>query len=120
MRSPHLLLVPAALLALTLVPASCSSKPGVTTTSSGADLYGAHCAQCHGAEGRGTFLNLGPSFEGVKQHWTADKLLEYIADPKAYAAKEERLGKREMAAIADTVTAEQRKKLVEHALTLMN
>jgi len=87
---------------------------------SGKEIYAkAGCQACHGVDGRG-FMGLGSSYAGIKQYWTADKLLTYIADPKAYAANDKRLGKREMAAIADDVPAEARQKLVEYVLTLMN
>ena len=87
---------------------------------SGKEIYSkAGCQACHGADGRG-FMGLGSSYAGIKQYWTADKLLTYIADPKAYAANDKRLGKREMAAIADDVPADARKKLVDYVLTLMD
>jgi len=98
---------------------SCSSD-SEGTTPSGKKLFATNCAMCHGASGQGSPIGLGPSYDGIAQHWDADKLLEYIANPKAYAAKVERLGKREMTAVPDNVTEEERKAIVEYALMLMN
>ena len=80
----------------------------------------AGCSACHGKTGRSSMLKLGPSFEGLKEHWTKDTLLEYIADPAAFAAKDARLGKRQMTAISTGVPPAAREKLVEYVLTLMN
>ncbi len=103
-----------------LLVAACSGSSDGGSGGGGESLYNANCAACHGKDGRGTALNLGPSFLGIKPHWDESKVLEYIADPKAFASKVERLGKRDMAAVADTVTPEQRKQIVRHALSLMN
>ena len=103
-----------------LVAYSCNSESTDTGKLSGKKLFATNCGLCHGKGGEGGMANLGPSYAGIAQHWDADKLLEYIADPKAFAAKVERLGKREMTAVADSVTAEERKAIVEFALTLMD
>ncbi|TDJ66559.1 MAG: cytochrome c [Planctomycetota bacterium] len=112
-----------ALLLLAALPAlgACASGTGKPATDqSGSELFQSYCANCHGTDGRGTFLNLGPSFESVREYWGADSLLVYIADPKAFAARTERLGEREMTAIADDVPQASRERLVEFALTLMD
>ena len=121
---PALRLQPS-LAALTLVLlASCSSKSSTSATAdsgrSGAELYQAYCALCHGADGGGTSMNLGPSYRGIAQYWDQASLLEYIADPQAYAAKHDRLGQREMTALPKDVSPEERERLVEHALKLMD
>jgi len=109
-------------LALSAALGSCSSEAagGGGGERSGQELYAAYCALCHGENGGGTPLNLGPSYRGIAQYWDAESLLEYIDDPQAYAKKVERLGQREMTAIPDDVTPEQRRRLVEHALSLMD
>ncbi len=133
---PHAVLVPAAAerqapgmsrrplapiaLALALLPLACSGPKKPADEQSGAELYATYCKSCHGKQGRGSFLNLGPSYEGLAQHWTAENLLEYIADPKTFAAADERLGEREMPAIDPNVSMEARRRLVEHALGLMD
>lgn len=103
---------------------SCSSKGTGGTASAevrgGADLFKSYCAICHGDNGQGTSMNLGPAFSGIAQHWDADKLLEYIADPATFAANVDRLGERSMTAIPDDVGPEERARLVEYALSLMN
>ncbi len=112
-----------AILLLAALPAlgACGSSTGKPDTEqSGSDLFQVYCASCHGKDGRGTFLNLGPSFEGVREYWAAESLLEYIADPRTFAARTERLGKRDMAAIADDVPQAARERLVEFSLTLMD
>jgi len=113
-----------ALLVLFLCLASVACSTGNTKApagqSKGAELYTSNCAQCHGKDGTGGFMNLGPSLKGIASFWDSERLLEYIADPRAYSAKVERLGKREMTAVADSVTPDERQWLVEHALSLMD
>jgi mono/diheme cytochrome c family protein len=100
---------------------ACGSKGDESATgNSGRDLFQTYCAACHGEDARGTMLNLGPSLEGVRQYWEEATLLEYIDNPKAFAAGNERLGKREMTAIASSVPMDARERLVEYALSLMD
>jgi mono/diheme cytochrome c family protein len=106
-------------LALILAAYSCSDSK-TTSGPNGKKLFATNCALCHGHSGQGGPMNLGPSYKGIAQHWDTDKLVEYIADPKAFAAKVDRLGKREMTAVADSVTAQERQALAEYALTLMD
>ncbi|MFT5049065.1 MAG: mono/diheme cytochrome c family protein [Chlamydiales bacterium] len=109
-------------LLLGLVSAGCSSgkKNVPAEQQSGAELYSSYCAQCHGKTGTGGFMNLGPSYKGIAKFWDAERLIEYIDDPQAFAANVDRLGERSMTAIADSVKPEARKRLVEHALSLMD
>lgn len=48
------------------------------------------CAACHGDDGRGTLI--GPSLEGVHEHWTPDRLFEFLRDPGPELASNPRLG----------------------------
>ena len=97
----------------------CGRGSASSADASGEELYGIWCASCHGGDGRG-FMGLGSSFAGVRQFWEEDDLLEYIADPKAFAAGDPRLGRRPMAAINATVPDAARERLVAHALSLMD
>ena len=83
-----------ALLAL----AACDAKPTNPKSSTGAQLFEAQgCARCHGDHGEGS--SLAPVIVGAKTNWSPEALIEYLADPHAYAAKTPRLseiGKRYM------------------------
>ncbi|MEM7517448.1 MAG: cytochrome c, partial [Planctomycetota bacterium] len=58
----------------------------------GENLYRSQqCMQCHGAEGRG-MPGMGPTLHNLSEHWTKDSLDEYLLDPQAVSAKNERLG----------------------------
>jgi len=114
----------AALVALgaALGAVGCSSGPeqGDYSSQSGAQLFqSTGCATCHGKDGRG-FMGLAPSYAGLARYWTKDRLLQYIADPAAFAKADPRLGQRPMPAIAADVPTAARERLVEHVLTLMN
>lgn len=116
--------IDAALVALgaTLGTLGCSDGPeeGEYASQSGAQLYeSTGCSACHGKDGRG-FMGLAPSYAGLARYWTEELLLEYIADPAAFAAGDPRLGQRPMTAIAADVPQAARERLVEHVLTLMN
>ena len=104
---------------LALLVGACSKAETPLAERGAESLYATYCGSCHGKDGR-SFMGLGSSFAGVAPHWDEEKLLTYIADPKAYSAQDARLGKREMAAISDEVPPEARKKIVQHALTLMS
>lgn len=43
---------------------ACSGGGGATPSASGAELYAANCARCHGSQGEGI---IGPSLAGVAQ-----------------------------------------------------
>ena len=64
-------------------------------------------------------MGLGPSLEGVREHWSVEELVRYVDDPAAYARGRPRLGARKMPAISDAVTAEERRILAAYALELM-
>ena len=49
----------------------------------------AACFGCHGHEAKGAMA--GPTLSGLEAHWTAEDLSEFIADPAAWAADDERL-----------------------------
>lgn len=102
-------------LSLLLLAAACAPPGG----SEAAELYRAHCSACHAVDGTGSALGLGPSLRGLRGHWDADSLLEYLANPVAYAAGDERLGARPMPGLAPELTPEERGAIVAHALYLM-
>ncbi|MCP3915011.1 MAG: cytochrome c [bacterium] len=104
---------------LALFVAACSMEDAPVADRDADALYGTYCKSCHGGDGRGS-MGLGSSFAGVAKHWNEEKLLTYIADPEAYAAKDPRLGTRPMAPISGDVPPEARKKIVQHTLSLMD
>lgn len=58
-----------------------------------------NCASCHG-EGR-EGKRSGPTLNGLAEHWTADQLVSYLADPEAVVEANPRLAyKAEKYAIA--------------------
>ena len=58
--------------------------------SPGAKLYASlACATCHGETGAGGSLVL--ALAGKREHWTREKLVEYLKDPIGYAARDARL-----------------------------
>lgn len=69
--------------ALNLVLAGCSKPPGYHV------FVAAGCVRCHGANRAGT--PEGPPLKGLRHTWTADQIVEYLADPAAYVQKEPRL-----------------------------
>lgn len=78
-------------MAVVLVAASaaCGEARG-GASAKGAELYKSQaCVTCHAADGAGTVF--GPTLRGVSQHWTREKLVEYLKDPLGYAAKDARL-----------------------------
>jgi cytochrome c2 len=77
------------------------------------------CAQCHGANGTGAFP-LGPDLTDKGVHWDAERLGEYLADPQAFAAKDPRLGGKNMPALPGDVDAEEHEALIAHVLSLMD
>jgi mono/diheme cytochrome c family protein len=82
----------------------------------------AKCNACHGAEGGGGML--GPTLQGIAEHWTADELTEFIANPAPFVAERPRL--REMLEIDykmpmtanATLTEDERRALAEWVLAL--
>lgn len=49
------------------------------------------CGSCHGSAGKGTWL--GPPLRELTQHWEREALAEFIRDPGARLAQDERLAK---------------------------
>ncbi len=41
------------------------------------------CTSCHGQDFKGTAL--GPTLYGVKEHWSRDKLINYLRNPSSYS-----------------------------------
>lgn len=82
----------------------------------------AACFGCHGHEAKGAMA--GPTLSGLADHWTAEDLSEFIADPAAWAADDERLtelaGKFAMPMARPMVplTPSERLQLAEWLLTL--
>ena len=114
------LVATSALLALAIACSSSSGKGGYETQS-GEELYkSAGCSACHGADGSGSRLNLGPALGGLREHWTKEKLLAYMGDPAAFAAGDARLGQRTMPAIGVDVPPEARDRLADHVLSMMD
>jgi len=77
---------PTLLLALALT--ACS--PADDGPPDGATLFRRQgCVACHGPSGQGS--SLAPALNGLSAHWTVEKLVQYLADPEAYAAGDPRL-----------------------------
>lgn len=80
-----------ALLGLTalLLPA-CDGAPAKDPgTLTGAELFQANCARCHGRAGEGSFL--APELSRVSEHWDVERLSDYIRDPAKVIAEDPRL-----------------------------
>ena len=88
---PRLLGASVALLGLTalLLPACGGPPPKDPSQMTGAELFLANCARCHGRAGEGSFL--APNIKGASEHWTVDQLVIYIRDPQKVIAEDERL-----------------------------
>ena len=85
---------------------------------SGAELFVSQkCATCHGEDGRGTWMDLGPSLEGVAEFWTETSLVRYLGDPAGYAVTDPRLGEREMPSY-ETLGVGEARRLAQHVLEL--
>jgi len=69
----------------------CASNPGPAPEgATGAELYAWHnCANCHDDDKSGTWV--GPALRELSAHWTVDTLADFLADPKAFAERDERL-----------------------------
>lgn len=78
-------------LLLALCSSACSEGGGAAPPD-GAMLYARQsCATCHGGNRQGS--SLAPALVGIAGHWTVENLAAYLADPKGYAANDERLRK---------------------------
>jgi len=111
----------AALAACSALAGSCSepARERSAANATGAEVFRVNCAACHGPQGEGSSMGLGPRLVGLAEHWTVERLVEYVDDPAAFAAKDPRLGQRPMPAIARSVSAADRRALAEHVLRLM-
>jgi len=96
-----------------------SCGPSNGSASTGAGLFRAHCAACHGSYGAGSAMGMGPTLRGVAEHWAAASLAAYLSDPAGAAASIDRLGSRPMPAWPDSLTSAERAALVDHTLGLM-
>ena len=112
----------AALLLSLHVASACSLREDPPPGASGADIYALqNCANCHGQLGRGS--SLGPPLASLGRHWTSELLVEYLADPRLFVERDERL-----AALSaeysgqmsryDNLSVEQRRVLAEWLLEL--
>jgi len=99
-----------------------SEEPGGTAGGPPLAYTQAKCNGCHGAEGGGGML--GPTLQGIAEHWTVDDLAEFIANPAPFVADRPRLKemlevdyKMQMTANA-TLTESERRALAEWVLSL--
>ena len=100
--------------------AACSSIDVPVAQQSGAELFTSQgCNRCHSSNGSGSFFGLGPDLRDKRADWSEDSLARYLADPAAFAAQDDRLGKREMASFGHLDEAS-RRRLATHVLSLMD
>jgi mono/diheme cytochrome c family protein len=70
--------------------AGCASRRPPPEGASGSVIFEYQaCAGCHGEGGRGRWL--GPPLEGLGEHWTAERLAAFLADPDLACEHDERL-----------------------------
>ena len=79
------------------------------------------CTTCHGDHGQGSML--GPPLTGAHAAWTREKLVEYLADPQGFAAKDPRLsqqGKKYFQPMPSykALTPEERASLADYVLSV--
>lgn len=99
---------------------ACSGGGGAPAGErTGAQVFEQSCSACHGPNGEGSPLGLGPAYAGLRQYWDTERLLRYLENPAAYAATDPRLGKRPMPAIQPNVTPAERQRLAEFVLARM-
>jgi mono/diheme cytochrome c family protein len=78
------------LILLTLLATACSTRRPPPPGASGDVIYALqNCANCHGETREGT--RLGPALLPLSPSWTRERLAEYLADPRALVASDERL-----------------------------
>jgi mono/diheme cytochrome c family protein len=111
-------------LALVLLLKGCGggAEPVQEQPADAAQLYRKSlCFQCHGQQGEGGAL--GPPLRGLREHWTRERLVAYLADPRAFVQKDPRLQVLDrrysmpMQAFAQ-LSEEQRLALADHVLGL--
>lgn len=72
---------------------SASPAPADVDLDAAAALYRGKgsCAPCHGKQGQGTNMNLGPALTGLAEHWDVASLSKFLADPAAVVGDDARL-----------------------------
>ena len=85
-RSIYAAFVVAAVVGITLAACGASGPAPGSPEALYVDLG---CAKCHGGNRQGQ--RSGPPLIALADHWQEESLLEYMADPKAYAEKNPRL-----------------------------
>jgi mono/diheme cytochrome c family protein len=78
------------IVAIALLCAGCSAPHPADPVAWGQEIYARTlCGQCHGADQRGTIQ--GPPLENLREHWTTDELVAYLAAPMNYVDAQPRL-----------------------------
>ena len=81
----------AGLVLLALAFACSTSRPS-QRSAGGARIYRMqHCSHCHGDERQGKLHS--PPLTGLARHWTHDTLVEYLAAPASFVARDPRLSR---------------------------
>ena len=105
---------------LVLLGTACQTRKDPPAGAGGDLIYELqNCANCHGENGEGNML--GPPLARLSSHWTAEELTEYLADPDAMLAGDERLqgiakGYSGQMSRYDNLSLEQRRVLAEWLL----
>lgn len=73
------------------VTVSCGGDANPAPTTGRSLYFSKGCTACHGPEGQGSFM--GPSLGEVAAHWTREELVQFIADPTPFVARDARLKK---------------------------
>jgi mono/diheme cytochrome c family protein len=108
--------------ALLFMPLVTACAPEPNAPRSGAQLYREqNCVQCHGPTGEGT--QLGPSIADKLSYWKRESLAEFLADPIAYSARDERLaaqGKQYLTPMVKflTLSEDERLRIADYVLAL--
>lgn len=76
------------LLALAAASAGCSGR-GAAPATPEASYRERTCYRCHGADRSGT--EIGPPLRSLREHWDADALVRYIADPAPFRDADPRI-----------------------------
>lgn len=68
----------------------CGTRSVTGAAAEGAKLYAAEqCSTCHGPDGVGT--GMAPALRGLKERYTAERLVSYLKDPEALIASDQHL-----------------------------
>ena len=110
-------------LAAVLGLAGCGGERAPASGAAGGDgggaLYATHCGMCHGADGEGSSMGLGPALVGLAGRWDEERLREYLRDPRGYAETHPDVTTERMPAVSSTVTDDELGALARHSLRLM-